>query len=630
MTALLWLLVLLPALAGGLLLTTRAERVAAAVGIGVATVTLTLAAAVAAARPQASAPFLAGHPFALRVDGLAALVLVVVAVVALAVLVASLAEVERSRARFHGLMLLFLSGVLGTATAASLLPLLMAWELMGAASYALIALHWRDGDTVRSGNTAFLTTRAADLGLYAAAGAALVGSGSLALDRLPELTGWPLHLATAGLVVAALGKAAQLPFSFWLARAMQGPSTVSALLHSAAMVAMGGYLLLRVAPLLGQTSWGQPVVAWAGVLTAVLLGLVALGQSDLKLLLAASTASQLGFVVLAAGLGGVTAGTLHLVGHAFVKSTLFLAAGAWLDALGTKELGELRGVARRHPVLGALFVTSALSLAGLPPLTLWATKDEVLAAALARSPELYAAGLLAAAVAAGYAGRAVALVLRPQQRPKDAPVPLGAQLPLVPLAVLAVLGGAVALPPVRSAVERLLAAPPGPAPRLWELLLSSAVAVVAFAAAWRSAEHVPQVVPCPVRHWLRLEDAAHLLVVRPVLALARALAVLDDRVLDRSVVAGATAVPRLAGRLRSFDDHGLDRLVSSTSPLTVRVADLSRRTDEAGVDAGVASLAHAVRRLGDAARRPQTGQLHQYLAQAATVLVLAVVLLLLR
>ena len=233
----------------------------------------------------------------------------------------------------------------------------MSWEVMGATSYALIGYHWRDQVGVSSGTTAFLTTRAGDLGLYVAAGAALGGGAGLALADLPAAqAGW-LDVVAGGLVLAALGKAAQLPFSFWLSRAMHGPSPVSALLHSAAMVAMGGYLLLRVAPTLAASGWADDVAAWAGAATAVLLGLVALAQSDLKQLLAASTAAQLGFVVLAAGLGATAAGTSHLVAHAAVKAGLFLAAGVWLEALGTQaadgahrrgsDLAARRGERRR-------------------------------------------------------------------------------------------------------------------------------------------------------------------------------------------------------------------------------------------------------------------------------------------
>ena len=309
----LWLLVLLPALVGGGLALSHLERAAAAISVATAAATAALSVLVAVSGPRVSMPFMAGSDFALGVDALSALMAPTVAVVTLLVLVFSAGEITESRARFHGLMLLFASGALLTATAETLPALLFAWEVMGATSYALIGFWWRENRRVSAGLTAFVTTRTADLGLYLAAGAALAGGAGLALADLPASSdGWR-HVVAAGVLVAALGKAAQLPFSFWLSGAMEGPSPVSALLHSAAMVAMGGYLLLRTEPLLAATVWAAAAAAWVGALTALLLGAVAVAQHDLKQLLAASTAAQLGFVVLAAGVGGVTAGATQLV-----------------------------------------------------------------------------------------------------------------------------------------------------------------------------------------------------------------------------------------------------------------------------------------------------------------------------
>ncbi len=368
-------------------------------------------------RPEATAPFLAGIDAGLAVDGLSAILVVTVAAVTLAVLLFSSGEFGRNeaRARFTGLMLLFAGAMLVTVTATGLVLLLMGWEVMGATSWALIAFWWREPRRVAAANVAFLTTRGADLGLYLAAGAALAGgAGSLALAELPAATQPWLDLLTAGIVLAAIGKSAQLPLSFWLSRAMEGPSPVSALLHSATMVAAGAYLLLRLQPLLAVSGWAQPLVAWVGTATAVVLGLVAVAQTDLKQLLAASTSAQVGFMVLAAGVGGVAAGTSQLVAHAATKSALFLAAGAWLTALGTKALPALRGAARRYPLVGVTFTIAAASLAGLAPLSLWVTKDGVLAAALARSPALYVTGLAAAVISAVYSAKAAWFVWQPE------------------------------------------------------------------------------------------------------------------------------------------------------------------------------------------------------------------------
>lgn len=623
MTVLLWLLVAVPLGAGAGLAVAgrRGDRAAPAVGVVAAATTLALAAAAAAGRPTVGVPLFLGIRAGLGVDALSAVMVVTTTAITLAVLVYSAGELgpEQARARFYGFVLLFAGAMLVTVTASTLPVLLMAWEVMGATSYALIGFWWREPHRVEAANTAFLITRAGDVGLYLAAGAALAGGvGSLALDRLSTAGPPWLTVVTVGVVLAAFGKAAQLPFSFWLSRAMQGPSPVSALLHSAAMVAAGAYLLLRLHAVLAASGWGVPAVAWVGVGTALVLGLVAVGQQDLKQLLAASTCAQLGFMVLAAGAGGVSGGTQHLAAHAATKALLFLAAGAWLTALGTKQLSALRGAARRHPLTGVAFTAGAATLAGIPPLSIWVTKDAVLASALKTGPALYAAGLAAAVVSAVYSIKALRVVWRPV--PADAEggydterlgtrrVTLPMRAALVPLAGLAAMLGALALPPVAGPLGRALGPPGQAAPKPWELALSAALAVGAAAATWWWGDR-PAPAPAASRlwawRWLGLEQLAHRLVVGPVLALARALAAFDDRVVDAGVRQAAAGTRRLAAGLATLDDGG--------------------------VDAGVRDVATGARRAGRLAQRPQTGQLHHYYAQALALFVaLAILLVLLR
>ena len=609
--SLLWLLVLAPAAVGAALvaLGPRAGRSAPAIGVLTAALLLGLAAG-SGTQQRVSAPFLLGARFELGLDGLSLTLAVTVCAVTVAVIAAVPSQVADRRGRLCGWLLLFLAAVLLTLTARSLLPLLVGWELMGAASYLLIAHDVADRRVAGSAMTALMTTRALDLGLYLAAGAALAGGGSLSLDGLAMLPdGWR-DAAALGVAAAALGKAAQLPVSFWLSRAMDGPSPVSALLHSAAMVAMGGYLLLRTAPLLAASGWGGDVVAWIGATTAVLLGIVALAQRDLKQLLAASTASQLGFVVLAAGLAAREAGAAQLVAHASVKSLLFLVAGLWLHVLHTKDLGRLRGAALRTPAVGVLAVVGLLSLAGLPPLALWGTKDLVLAAALEHSVALYVTGLLAAGLSAAYAGRALAMVLRAQepagatgslQPPGRHDVPPTGWVPLLPPAVGAVLLVGLAVGPGARAYGGLVGREPEP-PRAAGLLLSGLLAAAVLALVWARGEALAARLPRAALSWLHLENATHALAVRPVLALSRALATFDDAVLDRAVMKAAAG--------------------------TGRVAAASARLDQRDLDGAVRGVAELTQRLGQLARRPQTGQLHQYYGQAAAVLVAATVLLL--
>ncbi len=633
MSLLLWSLVVLPAVSGGALLLSGRRGTAAASTVGVATASVVAVLSVVAAtlRPSARVPFVTGGDLALSVDPLAAVVLPAVTGVALLVLVFSATAAREHRVRLFGFLLLFEAAVVMTVTAQTLVALLLAWEVMGATSYALIGLSWADRSAVDGGRSAFLVTRTADLGLYLAAGAALAGAGTLELAALPEAgAGWR-DVAAAGIVVAALGKAAQLPFSFWLSRAMVGPSPVSALLHSAAMVAMGGYLLLRVEPLLSATGWAGPAVAWVGALTTVVLGAVAVAQTDLKQLLAASTGAQLGFVVLAAGSGAVAAGTVHLIAHAAVKSLLFLVAGVWLAAYGTRDLRELAGAARATPVVGACFVVGILALAGLPPLSLWVTKDEVLAAAHEQSLLLNVVGLLGAALSAIYAGKALWLVLGPGLVPRPVSLagvvrPWGERGPLVVLAVAAAVLGVVGLPVLADPLRDALGS--GPAAGPVELALSAGLAVGGLVLARRRPLR-PVPLPIAAGRWFDLEAVSSLVLVRPVQALAGACARFDDRVVAGTVHQVASGVRGASAGLRRTDDTVVAGAVGGAAAGTARLARVSAHFDLERLDGAVRSLSAGSRALGRLARRPQTGQVHQYYAQAAALLAASLLLLLL-
>ena len=609
----LWTLVALPALAGAVLLVVapaREPRWAPGAGVGVAGITAALAFVAAATRPAAGIAFVAGARFGLRVDGLAAVVAPAVALVTVLVLIAAAVDVHEAPARFHGFMLVFAAAVLLTVTATSFPTLLLGWEIMGATSYALIGFRWRETRRVGSGLTAFLVTRTADLGLYVAAAAALVGAGGLSLDAAASATAGWRDVVAAGVLVAALGKAAQLVFAFWIARAMDGPSPVSALLHSAAMVAMGGYLLLRLSPVLLATSWAGPATAWAGAVTTVALGAVAVGQRDLKLLLAASTSAQLGFVVMAAGLGATAAGTAQLVAHAATKAALFLAAGAWLAALGTKSLDGLRGTIAEWPVVRVAASAALVSLAGVPPLSLWASKDAVLSSALHASLPLYLVGLLGAALSAAYAGTVLRVLWAPadaderriarthhgEEEIASGSVPALLTLSVVVLAAAAVVLGVLALPPVAHALRSTVGGPLVE-PSALELVVSTLLSVGVVVLVW--FRPLPR--PRWALAWLGLEPAAHAVAAHPTLVLARVLASGDDR-LGRAVDSGAGGTVALAARAAAFDDHW--------------------------VDGAVRGVARGVRRLAASARRPQTGLLHQYYVQAVALVALGAVLVL--
>ncbi|WP_018331600.1 proton-conducting transporter membrane subunit [Actinomycetospora chiangmaiensis] len=614
MTLLLALLLAVPVLAGLVLLTAfpraTGARVVAA-GLVAAVVTAVLAVQLATSHPVVGIPLLivplvpavdspvaalAPITFTYAVDGLGAVLAVTVAVIGTLVLLAAAGEERLRRGRFVGMVLVFLGAMLATVTAATLPALLAPWEVMGAASWALIAFDRRDPAVGPAAGRALLTTRAADVGLYVATGAALAaGVPGLSFAALGAADPAWTSLIAAGLVVAALGKSAQLPFSGWLSGAMIGPGPVSALLHSATMVAAGAVLLLRSAPLLASTGWAATTVAWAGALTAVVLGVVACVQRDLKQLLAASTCSQVGLMVLGAGVGATAGAAGLLVAHATVKALLFLAAGGWLALLRTRALPALRGAARRHPAVGVPFTVGAIALAGVPPLSIWWTKDAVLAGIPLGDGGLTVAALLATALSAVSATRAAWFVWRPVRSPS---IRRGAEgtgrtrrhVPLAITAALAVLAvPAVAVGAVGVAVGLVPGADPG------QLVTTGVVVVLVAAATWVLHSR-PVRLQSPrwgraagvARGWLGLERVVGPVVGTPVLALAR--------LVDRADASLGTALPRAA----------------ATVPALARGVE---RYGERPIAAAVDRLAAGVRRLGDLARRPQTGQQHQYYAQ---------------
>ena len=334
-------------------------------------------------------------------DGLSRTMLVLVPLVALpvAVFAAKYLHSKRRYATFFGLLSVFVAAMLGLVLARDLLALTLCWEIVGFTSYLLIGFWMESEDAKRGARSAFLLNRLGDLGLFAAMGlllAGYAGGGGAPLDLPSLLVGRAffasqhvglLPLAGAGLVLAAVAKSAQWPLTPWLPRAMAGPTPVSALLHAATLVAAGAYLLARTWPLLTDV---LPLVATVGAVTAVWAAVAALGQTDLKKVLAYSTASQLGYVFVALGTGSPVAAALHLVAHAFFKASLFLNAGivthavqhAATGALDAQDLRQLGGLRRALPLTFGAYCVAAAALVGLPLTTGFLTKEAVLAGAV--------------------------------------------------------------------------------------------------------------------------------------------------------------------------------------------------------------------------------------------------------
>jgi NADH-quinone oxidoreductase subunit L len=365
--------------------------------------------------------------------------------------------------RFFVLLNLFVGAMLLLVLAENLVLLYLGWEGVGFCSYALISFWYQKPENATAGRKAFIVTRIGDVGLALAIVLIFQYFDTVSITRINELgQAAPLGLVTGlGLLMllAAMGKSAQVPLMVWLPDAMAGPTPVSALIHAATMVTAGVYLLLRLFPFIGLSAVVTAAIALTGALTALYGATCALVQRDLKRILAYSTISQIGYMMLGVGAGAITATTFHLIEHAFFKALLFLGAGCVITALHhEQDIHRMGGLRRTMPATFYSFLAGACCLAGLPLTGGFFSKDGILAAVWLQGGTLfgvlYALGLLTALLTAIYTFRMVFLVFGgsskssapgPQGRRLSA-LPLVMQWTLIPLAVFG-LGGGLLNPP---------------------------------------------------------------------------------------------------------------------------------------------------------------------------------------
>ena len=355
----------------------------------------------------------------LRLDGLTAVMLVVVTTVALLVQVYSTGYMrdDPGYARYFAYMSLFTASMLGLVLASNLVQLFVHWELVGLCSYLLIGFWFDRPSAAAAAKKAFIVTRFGDLGFLLAV--LLVGTkaGVFDIASINELAhggalgGAVLTGFTLGLLAGAVGKSAQFPLHIWLPDAMEGPTPVSALIHAATMVAAGVYLLARFFPALDAApAEVATLVAYTGGVTALLAATMGVVATDIKRVLAYSTISQLGYMVMALGVGGYVAAVFHLFTHAFFKALLFLGSGSVNHATGTFDMRLMGGLSRAMPVTFWTFVVGSLSLAGVFPLAGFWSKDEVLLDAwIHHEWALFAIGVGVAGLTALYMFRAIFL-----------------------------------------------------------------------------------------------------------------------------------------------------------------------------------------------------------------------------
>src|SRR5437870_8816848 len=502
---LLWLVPALPLagfLANGVLALRRprAKHAVSIIGVGVLLAALALAIVIVLAFLREGTPGPLVFPYwewmpvgelhvtvALQLDQLSAVMLLVVTGVSSLIHVFSVGYMgeDPGYARYFAYLNLFVFFMLVLVLGASFPVMFVGWEGVGLCSYLLIGFWFNERINADAGKKAFLVNRIGDVGFLVAMLMIFAHTGSLDFQPLfaqaPKLftPGGPAVTAiTLLLFLGCTGKSAQIPLYTWLPDAMQGPTPVSALIHAATMVTAGVYLVARCAVLFALSPVASAVVAGAGALTALFAATIGLKQWDIKKVLAYSTISQLGYMFLGVGSGAYAAGIFHLTTHAFFKALLFLGAGRALHAMprayrathsheDAQDMRNLGGLKAYLPWTCALMWIATLALAGVPPLSGFFSKDEILGAAFARGaahPAWYvfwALGLAGALCTAFYMTRLMLYTFHgpnrsgDQERAQLREAPWVMTGPLCVLAVLTTVGGVLNLPPLAGGGERL-------------------------------------------------------------------------------------------------------------------------------------------------------------------------------
>jgi NADH-quinone oxidoreductase subunit L len=369
---------------------------------------------------------------------------------------------DKGMSRFFAFMSLFTFSMLGIVLANNFLEMFIFWELVGVSSYLLIGFWFEKPSAGDAAKKAFIVNRLGDFGfllgilmVWGLLGSLNFSSQQETLNANPALLGGGATIAGLLIFCGAVGKSAQFPLHVWLADAMEGPTPVSALIHAATMVAAGVYMLCRVFFLLDADA--LHVIAYIGGFTALIAALIAVQQNDIKRILAYSTLSQLGYMVMSVGLSGPTPAMFHLTTHAFFKALLFLGAGSVIHALHEEQdIWKMGGLRDKMGITFWTFLIGTLALSGVPPFSGFYSKDSILAQALEQGREhpaigypLFAVGVFVAALTTFYMFRLfyVAFVGKPRtetaRHAHESPKVM--TLPLLVLALFAVIGGVIGI-----------------------------------------------------------------------------------------------------------------------------------------------------------------------------------------
>ncbi|NNN00621.1 MAG: NADH-quinone oxidoreductase subunit L [Acidimicrobiaceae bacterium] len=486
---------------------------------------------------------------------------------------------ERDYRKFFLYLNLFVFSMLVLVLANNLVFTFVGWEGVGVCSYWLVSYYFDKDSAASAGKKAFIYNRVGDVGLLVAM--FLIFSHTHTLDYLTVFKLVPSYmsptvvtLTVLALLLAATGKSAQIPLFNWLPDAMEGPTPVSALIHAATMVTAGVYLLVRMGPVLAFSSSGRMTIAVIGGVTAFVAATIATSQKDIKKVLAFSTVSQIGYMVLAVGVGAYSAAIFLMISHAFFKALLFLGSGSVIHSLnGEQDLRKMGGLAKYLPLTYPTFLVGWLTISGIPPFAGFWAKGDVLTNVFSHNKALWALGLVTAVLTAYYMSRLFVLTFRGNERfreethghdPHESPWVM--TTPLVILAVFSVLGGALDLPWVhRFSLSGFLgpfitsyAAQPGAAPSSGVQFALAAVDIIAAAiglaaafSIWRGISSSTRYESSFLEHVWHWDDFYDATIGRPLTRAAQfSDDVIEPKVIDGAVTGLALGVQRSAEGVR--------------------------------------------------------------------------------
>lgn len=397
-------------------------------------------------------------PFSLQIDALTSLFMLIITGVGFLIHIYSagyMAE-DKGFGRFFAYLNLFIFSMLILVMGSNFMMMFFGWELVGLCSYLLIGFWYKRVDYVDAAKKAFVMNRIGDIGFLLAMFWIWKEFGTLQYTEVfaaistGHLTAFAVTGISLLLFLAATGKSAQIPLFTWLPDAMAGPTPVSALIHAATMVTAGIFMITRANELFELASYTREIIAWVGILTALVTATIAMRQNDIKKVLAYSTVSQLGLMFAALGMGAYVAAVFHVLTHAFFKALLFLGAGSVIHGMGgEQDMTKMGGLKEKMPTTHITMLIACLAIAGIPPLSGFFSKDEMLLSMFLGNKVIYIIGFIVSVLTAFYMFRLYFMTFGGELREKETQVhesPKVMTIPLVVLAVLSAIAGFIGIP----------------------------------------------------------------------------------------------------------------------------------------------------------------------------------------